>query len=105
MTDREALQFAARAALGRTSIPDQHVQMVEKGWNPLDDDGDAQRLIVRLYMTVRREAARAVVSADHPLFSGKIVVPFIAEDAGEHIGTRRPIVACAAEIGKRMEQS
>jgi hypothetical protein len=56
MTDRKLLELAAKAA-GYTL--DSHTQCNWKvclggsEWNPLDDDGDALRLAVKLHMTVR----------------------------------------------------
>ena len=44
MTDRELLGLAARAVNGGAWHPLTH----EKPWNPLEDDGDALRLAVRL---------------------------------------------------------
>ncbi|SIT25245.1 hypothetical protein [Achromobacter sp. MFA1 R4] len=98
-SDRELLELAARAALGRTSIPDQHMEMVRRGWNPLEDDAAAIRLAVRLYMTVQRKTDRAIAHAEHPMCTSTIEVPFLAEDQGEFIGVRRAIVLAAAEIG------
>lgn len=96
--DRELLELAARAALGRTSIPDQHVEMVRRGWNPLRHDEDALRLAVRLYMHVKRETGQAIVEVDHNGQTYQIIEPFRAVDQGEFIGTRRAIVRAAAEI-------
>ncbi|WP_162876586.1 hypothetical protein [Achromobacter dolens] len=104
-TDRELLELAARAALGHTSIPQQHIEMVEKGWNPLEDDAAAMRLAVRLWMTVQRKTDRAVVTAQDPRFTGTIEVPFVAEDQGEYAGARRAVVLVAAEIGAAMSSS
>ncbi|AZW31532.1 hypothetical protein [Bordetella bronchiseptica] len=104
-TDRELLELAARAALGRTSIPDQHIQMVERGWNPLEDDAAAMRLAVRLWMTVQRKTDRAVASAQDPRHTETVEVPFVAEDQGEFYGTRRAIVMVAAEIGAKMQEA
>lgn len=104
-SDREILELAARAALGSTSIPNHHVQMVDKGWNPLEDDAAAMRLVVRLWMTVQRKTDRAVVTAQDSRFTGTIEVPFVAEDQGEYAGTRRAVVLAAAEIGAAMSSS
>lgn len=104
-TDRELLELAARAALGHTSIPHQHIEMVEKGWNPLEDDTAALRVAVRLWMTVQRKVDRAIVTAQDPHFTEAVEVPFIAEDQGEYIGTRRAIVLAAAQIGAAMDSA
>lgn len=100
MTDRELLELAAKAALGRTSIPDQHKQMVEKGWNPLENEGAALRLAIRLYMSVKREPSRAIVHVEHNGQAHQIIEQFVATDQGEYEGVCRAIVRAAAEIGK-----
>lgn len=100
MEDRELLLLAARAALGRTSIPDQPEQLVEKGWNPLEDDSAAMRLAVRLHMSVTRLAAETVVTVDHVPIPVCIIEPFRAVDQGEYEGTRRAIVRAAAAIAQ-----
>lgn len=112
-TDRELLEMAAKAA-GLVSlvwgVDNPQRQMSGEGqficatWNPLNDDGDALRLAVKLGLMVY-----VMVDAG---FTG-IRLP------GEHIGgkydevelhlglpeiaTRRAIVRAAAEIGQSME--
>lgn len=53
MTDRERLELAAKAA----GITEETQQILEAGingcrWNPLDDDGDALRLAVKLRINI-----------------------------------------------------
>lgn len=115
MTDRELLELAAKAAgivgvyvnnyngdfyyKGNTSgieyeLPDGGWYV----WNPLDDDGDALRLAVKLDIHVLRfsnmTTARAIFS-DH-CFDER-------DDGNACAATRRAIVRAAAEIGKAME--
>lgn len=108
MTDRELLQFAAKAAgiyLEWDGPPNQWQPMYYKGktyhsWNPLADDGDALRLAVKLGMCI-------------DCVDGSMMVEFFVKDKIKHIGieiytddpyaaTRRAIVMAAAEIGKEM---
>ncbi len=70
-------------------------------WNPLNDDGDALRLAVTLGMQLdlRDPATRVYGAVD----SGVIEV-FHRRELGALGATRRAIVRCAAEIGRRIEQ-
>jgi hypothetical protein len=109
MTDRELLELAAKAA-GATWIDDNWPEdlpglMLDFGkgttqWNPLDDDGDALRLAVRLALWiftpdtddskvhVRRRDDRVTVAER------------VLDDP--YAATRRAIVRAAAEIGRNM---
>ena len=108
MTDRELLQFAAKAAgyeytqLAPLLHPKVNwgVCTIDGLWNPLVDDGDALRLAVKLGMCV-------------DCVDGSMMVEFFVKDKIKHIGieiytddpyaaTRRAIVQAAAEIGKEM---
>lgn len=88
MTDRELLEFAAKAAgytLGSTTLDDDY-------WNPIHDDGDALRLAVQctqLFGFYRFLRAWLVAMKTE---SGDPTDPLAA--------TRRAIVMAAAEIGK-----
>lgn len=102
MSDRELLEMAAKAAgydVMRTVSG--HLVVDFKKWNPLEDDGDAMRLAVKLSMfiaicpqdeTVCVELIENEVTADN--FNGD---PCAA--------TRRAIVRAAAELGKSMQES
>jgi hypothetical protein len=98
MTDRELLELAAKAANVPLALLDLH-DMDARKWNPLDDDGDALRLAVKVRIEVEPwihgsdEFARAAVRevlVDEPHGSD----PYAA--------TRRAIVRAAAEIWKAM---
>ncbi len=114
MRDRELLELAAKAAgfeyecTAHTGYPedDQHQIRNEAGtlvdWNPLENDGDALRLAVRLQLQI----TPGTYNKDE----------FTAFNAGhgeaheyqsymqdEYAATRRAIVRAAAEIGKQME--
>jgi hypothetical protein len=74
----------------------------ENSWNPLDDDGDALRLAVKLNIDVFFHASRV----EGHVAGGRIppVRAIEREDYGEDplAATRRAIVRAAAEIGRNM---
>lgn len=107
MDDRELLELAAKAAglleLGEwfdnydiDSPVSQSFVVGNTEWNPLDDDGDALRLAVKLKFVVEIHDTFSDVRWDD---GGKrenhVHDPYAA--------TRRAIVRAAAEIGKRMK--
>jgi len=113
MTDRELLEYAAKAAgLEATAIvPDGIPHRFGGGyWNPLTDDGDALRLAVKLRLTIRLEDPDGTLSGiaayqdGAPTFDGK--GPWFRKewnkDSDAYAATRRAIVRAAAEIGKTM---
>ncbi len=97
VTDRELLQFAAKAA-GEWPSPEPFEHVLSR-WNPLTDDGDAFRLAVKLNITVRRsdeyDVSYAVAPYDPTLIS--------ETDADPYAATRRAIVRAAAEIGRNIK--
>ena len=100
MTDRELLELAAKAAGIEVIGPmgDDGLTLFNgKHWNPLADDGDAFRLMVKLGIHVMHSkhkvrAGRKLVQ-DGPCEEDKRPDPLAA--------TRRAIVRAAAEIGGR----
>ena len=103
MTDRELLELAAKAAgydvvfVHDNKIPMRRDVPNRKGmkvWNPLEDDGDALRLAVKLGMDIRiygtdvRVACCGVIAMECP--------PDL------YAATRRAITRAAAEIGRRV---
>ena len=107
MDDHQLLELAARGALGNTSIPDQPLQMIAKGWNPLTDDGDAFRLATKLGLEIRRgrwPSGARYVSA-HQVWNPN---DSCYEDDGVAVNpdacaaTRRAIVQAAARIAKEL---
>lgn len=101
MTDRELLELAAKAA-GLTivgSIPsmlhgDDWLETTDNGpdmfWNPLQNDGDALRLAVKLNLF------------QEPAFTLYGLIPASIEQY-PYAATRRAIVRAAAEIGRNMK--
>lgn len=68
-------------------------------WNPIDDDGDALRLAVKLRLWVGQHEDGVTVSDLYARFT------VIEEDHGtdDISATRRAIVRAAARIGKEMK--
>ena len=103
MTDRELLEMAAKAAgyeingySERYGALVNEADGVSMWWNPLTNDEEALRLVVklRIHITNSQSDARATtlyVTAIEPLTNG----PYAT--------TRRAIVRAAAEIGKQIE--
>ena len=102
MTDRELLELAAKAA-GYDLLPNVKegypLWIINQGaWNPLEDDGDALRLAVKLNLGIvfnfEFSEIAVVTSGDSEwVYREKYAIdPYAA--------TRRVIVRAAAEIGK-----
>lgn len=65
-------------------------------WNPLDDDGDALRLAVKLAAKISHTTDSVLVSIDG-------IVRSVRSYYGDpYAATRRAIVRAAAEIGRNM---
>lgn len=109
MTERKLLELAAKAAgytgkleiaMGRLFAEDKDGRLIE--WNPLDDDGDAFCLAVKLNLDLHFDACDDGVSVtcygNWDQYNGEQ-----CEETYEQLGleaTRRAIVRAAAEIGK-----
>jgi len=123
MNDRELLEMAAKAAgmgikKARQAERDAggygHVGLwivdVSTCWNPLEDDGDALRLAVKLGLTLRRRThqdptTHAVVIACAWTEDG-VAIAHCSESLilgqDQFKATRRAIVRAAAAIGEQM---
>ena len=112
MSDRELLELAAKAAkLPECGWMGPAFMYVKDNtftdWNPLDDDGDALRLAVKLGLDVCIDKP-PVVGEPYTQAIGFIGDGKEIEDAVElhngdsYAATRRAIVRAAAEIGKSM---
>jgi hypothetical protein len=110
MTDRELLELAAKAAgveideNGPFTMQKSLVSVYQNepyfddfrhDWDPLDSDGDALRLAVKLRISISREELGRTVAYNHMLN-----VKVTEYDEDEYAATRRAIVRAAAEIGK-----
>jgi hypothetical protein len=124
MTDRELLELAAKAAgykLGwherRVGHRDEplllrgHGLLTQDGkdwlnyphlWNPLDDDGDALRLAVKLRLQVTPGTYRDHEATAFRSGAGEAHEP-VHYQQDIYAATRRAIVRAAAEIGKALK--
>lgn len=106
MTDRELLEYAAKAAgielyVWGSPGAENFANMASPGWrwNPLLDDGDALRLAVQLRLNLNFEewdGTEYACADPHRSHQGQDEVI----DDDENAATRRAIVRAAAEIGK-----
>lgn len=86
-TDRELLELAAKAAGYREAgINKPYTDGLLENWNPLESDGDALRLAVKLGLFMRA-AVREIPRDEY--------------DAEPYAATRRAITRAAAAIGER----
>ena len=100
MTDRELLEYAAKAA-GLDHLWVVEIDGISQNWNPLTDDGDALRLTVKLRLNLIFEewdGVEYVCAIPHRSYQGQDEV--IGDN--ETADTRRAIVRAAAEIGKAL---
>lgn len=106
-TDRELLELAAKAAGIRVEytapslLTGQVFQLFFDGehqieWQPLDDDGDALRLAVKLKMSIDVEE-RTQHAWSHIVWVAPCFEPLIDDP---YAATRRAIVRAAAAIGE-----
>ena len=111
MDDRELLELAAKAAgIGlQVDLAGRLVDLIIKDWgigqrvwNPLNDDGDALRLAVKLGIGIDFNFAdgEGETSAAQTLGRYK----FEKHGNDPYAATRRAIVRAAAEIGKGIKQ-
>jgi hypothetical protein len=105
-TDRELLELAAKAAGIDGFWSEGYLSFIKRSggsWSPLDDDGDALRLAVKLNLTIK-------IMGDHVKVGWRGCgeqwpgedVPVNADQVMP-IATRRAIVRAAAEIGRSMK--
>lgn len=98
MTDRELLELAAKAAFPKSlQTHPGYIDGVLQHWAPLEDDGDALRLAVRMSINIVPNYFAEWHRAD-----GGVGREYTTE-AGDDViyaETRRAIVRAAAEIGK-----
>lgn len=108
MNDLELLMAAAKAAGLKVILPASHqrglwIEGLEDEWNPLEDDGDALRLAVKLQIIVGRYDNYVNAA---PLHDGaKEIVIWNHNEKDPYAATRRAIVRAAAQIGEHMEKN
>lgn len=118
-TDRELLQAAAKAAgieahypFGPSEIYVRFAgpwafrdtsddQGALKAWNPLEDDGDALRLAVKLRLEIAPQCYRAGFVEVYMEHTNPIAEP-VGTDP--YAATRRAIVRAAAALGEQHDQ-
>lgn len=112
MTDQELLKLAAKAAeYELDDTLDGYPLWVEgQGiWNPLEDDGDALRLAVKININISFELCAETDDDDNyweglRAYASRESIPHIEfyerERNDLYAATRRAIVRAAAEIGK-----
>lgn len=100
MTDRELLEYAAKAAgifdlrFDNKGVAYRNVHIE---WNPLESDGDALKLAVKLGLLIDTQYNNGVgvgSASFEEVWESTAVEPYAA--------TRRAIVRAAAEIGKNL---
>ncbi len=103
MNDCELLELAAKAAGRHYDSVVGSALISGRGfvWNPLNDDGDALRLAVKLKLMVRQSWNGADCAIASRLDeSAEVMVRYAGNP---YSATRRAIVRAAAEIGKGMK--
>lgn len=112
MTDRELLEFAAKAAGYKVDFNNEQWDkfwVMDTGfWNPLTNDGDALRLAVKLDIELYQgdDDGAAIFTG----YWGKSKRSYMTKlfcvqpaDSDPYAATRRAITRAAAEIGKGKE--
>ena len=112
MTDKELLELAAKAAgievfsRYQTDYDDEGYETGRREvyqWNPLTNDGDALRLVVKLKINIsiigKYDNEILAYSAAHHYDEE----PSESMESDPYAATRRAIVRAAAEIGKGMK--
>ena len=104
MTDKELLELAAKAA----GIEEAKLRIEFNQWNPLEDDGYALRLAVKLGIVPQSKCwdeydrlfASAYVYDEYGMEVCSVREPYTDDP---YAATRRCITRAAAEIGKGMK--
>lgn len=117
MSDRELLELAAKAAgIDVRWYQGDCLRVADKcngfagKWNPITDDGDALRLMVRLRLHARQfpvlddgfDAALGMVEVWRVDDDDPMHVEFLRSGDDRLVVTRRAITRAAAEIGRQM---
>jgi len=93
--DRELLELAAKAC----GLEEAKMRIEFNQWNPIEDDGDALRLAVKLQIIVGKYDNYANAGA---IGYDVDVLVWTHEEKDPYAATRRAIVRAAAELGKAM---
>lgn len=111
MNDRKLLELAGKAAgftlMFSTFSDDVPPRRTDDNswntWDPLKDDGDALRLVVKLKLSIEWDGCEVQVRAEHYDSNDPLYACEVKHDALDYeAATRRAIVRCAAIIGEAM---
>jgi hypothetical protein len=118
LTDKELLVLAAMAACiegqwNRFGAIQEEGSVTYEGifqndgkcWNPLENDGDALRLAVKLNLTTGTFDSLGYASASYVTHAGREVYVEESIDSDPYTATRRAIVRVAAEIGSTSQDT
>lgn len=94
MNDQELLKYAAAALMAFSN------EKLEENWNPLNDDGQAFRLLSRL--RIYTEFPDFEACGDEIVARSLEVSGFVALEPLTPDGYRRAVVRVAAEMGKAL---
>lgn len=98
--DRELLELAAKGAdQERSFVGTPWSNARGRTWDPLNDDGDALRLAVKMKMRIAFDSLPAGFVMVYPADRDTLCTQ-LAIEADPHAAARRAIVHAAAEIGK-----
>jgi len=97
--DRELLELAAKAC----GLEEAKMRIEFNQWNPIEDDGDALRLAVKLRLDIGFEKLHTVSVWSDP--QDDWITEYCDDGMGADISekTRRAITRAAAEIGRSMK--
>lgn len=102
MNDRELLEMAAKAAGMDVWFDDNGAGWISGDkyrWNPMENDGDALRLAMKLGMHIRFFRKHVDVDPEPFVLSDSVISESFTGGRKEE-AARRAIVRAAAEIGK-----
>ena len=98
MSDRELLELAAKAC----GLEEAKMRIEFNQWNPIEDDGDALRLAVSIFIDIRPSPddwRHVACGRNDKVFDWQIEM--LGNDP--LAATRRAITRAAAEIGRNMK--
>jgi hypothetical protein len=98
MTDRELLELASKAC----GLEEAKMRIEFNQWNPLEDDGDALRLAVKLRMVLDTSTGNNI-HVQYPFGTMLGHLGFDECDPDPYAATRRAITRAAAEVGRNMK--
>jgi hypothetical protein len=106
MTDKQLLELAAKAVGLKLQYNYLGGRDANQPWNPLEDDGDALRLAVKLNIGFWVDSFEACCSwnpkGEHPFAEGMVQLAEEIVGNDTYAASRRAITRAAAEIGKVM---